>query len=89
MKEKPNNIVITGTLYRKADNKVLAVGELEALNHFLKTTQKLNPKSFRKKDFEVIIEYNEQAITQAGIIMTMDFGGSLRMYSKSKTKPKN
>ena len=76
-----DKITITGTLYNK-NSKVLAVGEWEALSCFLDTLKKLNLKTLKKRDFEVKVEYNQKAIEQAEIIMCMEFGGVLKMYSK-------
>jgi len=81
-----NGIVIIGTLYNKKTGKVLAVGEQEALWYFLKQMQVLNPSTFKKKDFEVKSEYDQNAIEQAGIVMRLGYGNVLTMYSKEVGK---
>ena len=75
-------VVITGTLYNKS-GKVIAVGEREALSYYLDSLKKLNPKTFKKRDFEVKCEYNPQAIKEAPIIIAIGFGGTFQIYSKS------
>ena len=76
-------IVITGTLYDK-NGKALAVGEWEALQHFIDTTKKLNPKHFNKRDFVVKTEYSTKAIEEAEVVMAIGFDGVFKMYSKEK-----
>ena len=46
-------IVITGTLYRKADGKVMAVGEWEALDLFAKQFKKINPMMKTRNELKV------------------------------------
>ena len=70
-------IVITGALLRKDTGKVLAVGEWEALDEFVKQLVKLNPSTTRKRDFVILQEFNPDYILQTSVVIGMGYGNQL------------
>jgi hypothetical protein len=75
-------VVLTGALINKKTGKVIAVGEWEALQHFLDEMKTLNPKEFNKRDFFVKHGgVSHDTATQASIVMQLGFGKDLRIYS--------
>ena len=83
-------VVLTGALISKKTGKVIAVGEWEALEHFLGEMKSLNPKEFNKRNFHIELGAVSRDIAmQASVLMQMGFGRTLRIYGCADSENKS
>jgi len=72
-------LVITGALINRKSAEVIAVGEWEALEVFLRQMSELNKTMFNKRDYDVVLTPSQDTINKSDVCMFMSYGNVLNI----------